>query len=327
MAAQGGGGGVPGRPGALHAAVPYDQMSRDQLVAHFLRDVRGGAVSAPGPAPAKPACAALRVVQWNINVLQGPDSRSTQQPQAVHAVLGAQNAEVIVLQECGCTSDDVEAQDSANSGEAPSGIAQLAALLRADGYELHIARNYYPALLASRLPMAHAEYVQLDDYRGAACGVVNCGGRQVRIYATHLDHSSGEARKLEAGRLLQHHGAAARSCPLPTLVFADWNQPRQQDYTPEEWAQIARSAAGRCAPEDDGVSSLLASAGFRNCFDAVTATRNWPAGSPPPLTHWAGICIDSAYGSGLDAVGTYVVSSELSDHLPVVSDWAFPGPG
>ena len=97
---------------------------------------------------------------------------------------------------------------------------------------------------------------------------------------------------------------------------------------------------------DDGVAALLGSRGFRCAFDrgevAATAgtflapaaldrdarpATNWPAGAPPPPTHWTGTSIDHAYGRAADGVrallprGVFVALSELSDHLPVITDW------
>ena len=47
------------------------------------------------------------------------------------------------------------------------------------------------------------------------------------------------------------------------------------------------------------------------------------------MTHWTGTTVDFAYfacgdpNRGVHVVGTYVAYSDLSDHLPVVTDLAF----
>ena len=91
----------------------------------------------------------------------------------------------------------------------------------------------------------------------------------------------------------------------------------------------------------DGVAELLEAEGYKNCFDASLLVagkgseggsaesgeggggvdHNWKGSHPPP-THWTGTCIDHAYGRGMGVIGVYVVPSDLSDHLPVVTDWA-----
>ena len=51
------------------------------------------------------------------------------------------------------------------------------------------------------------------------------------------------------------------------------------------------------------------------------------------MTHWTGTTVDFSYfaavepSRGLSVVGTYVVYSDLSDHLPVVTDISFAARG
>ena len=87
------------------------------------------------------------------------------------------------------------------------------------------------------------------------------------------------------------------------------------------------SKARRGSPEDDGVATAFEAAGFRCCFDAAAegrgVRRGWAPASPPPATHWTGTVVDYAYARGAVALdGCYVVPSGLSDHRPVICDWA-----
>ena len=96
---------------------------------------------------------------------------------------------------------------------------------------------------------------------------------------------------------------------------------------------------------EDGVAPFLEGHGFRSCFDRGTihpglphlepfddtkstaVVRNWPCDEPPPPTHWTGTNIDAVYGRsqdgrhGLVPRGIFIALSDLSDHLPVISDW------
>lgn len=176
-----------------------------------------------------------------------------------------------------------------------------------------------------------AGHVLLDDQgplgsRGAAFLRVRArSGREVAVYGTHLDHLWHESRLAEAGALLEHIDAHARGGAV--VVAADWNQQRPGDYLAEEWTLIVANKAARHEPPVDGVDELLRRRGFRCCIDdtdGAVRQQNWPRGAPPPPTHWTSTVVDYAYctGGGVRAAAVYVVPSTVSDHLPVVIDWA-----
>jgi endonuclease/exonuclease/phosphatase family metal-dependent hydrolase len=198
----------------------------------------------------------------------------------------------------------------------------------------------YPTFVASRLPLAPLPPPAASQHKlGGLCTAVRlrvrtAEGRAVEVLGCHLDYLSAEVRLAQARGLLECvQGAtaavgAAAAAVSATLLAADFNQPRQADCTAEEWGWIMawREAQGEGA--SDGVHELLHGAGFACAHDAEGADRNWPAGAPPPPTHWTGTTIDRAYSSspaaggvGLACVGLYVHPSGLSDHHAVVSDW------
>eukprot|EP00929_Paragymnodinium_shiwhaense_P050897 TRINITY_DN25624_c0_g1_i3.p1 TRINITY_DN25624_c0_g1~~TRINITY_DN25624_c0_g1_i3.p1 ORF type:complete len:138 (-),score=10.20 TRINITY_DN25624_c0_g1_i3:521-934(-) len=114
--------------------------------------------------------------------------------------------------------------------------------------------------------------------------------------------------------------------PAVTVILADLNQPRQQDYEAWQWDIIVAGRRGLGEPDDDGVAALLSKKGFECTFDAQHGcTTNFGPRRAPAFTHWTGTTVDYAYvrrGSPEQAriVGSYVYYSPLSDHLPLVTD-------
>lgn len=266
-------------------------------------------------------------------------------------------ADVVVMQETVSKGDDY---DDPGFEEACSRVQQLELLLEADGLTVCKSSCGNPTLLATALPITKAESFNLDDdhqwsekvgttpgklkrdangvklkvneSRAALYVQLDLGGNtEFGIYATHLHHrnyaqTADGARAAEMRTLLNHQ--ASRQ-DVAALIVGDLNQPRMTDYSPEEWNIIAGSSvdSGGCAQrnitEDDGVDALLQQRGFKACWD-LPAVRNFIGAGAPPMTHWSGVTVDYIYLQsripGVSLVGTYVVHTPLSDHLPIIVD-------
>ena len=238
-------------------------------------------------------------------------------------------------------------QECAESNAAPRVRSLTEALSRAHYTTIVTSEVAFPTLLALRtgtgLPdvMPTHGSLLLDESRGAAFAWTQCNGRDVLIYATHLDHMCGRARLVEVVSLLRHARAATQgdTCsdmpPCVTedggsadepvvLVVGDLNQQREIDMSPAEWGLVLESKTSRGRePGTDGVDAMLQEAGFRCCFDYPDADRNWSPELGPPPTHWSSTAIDFAYARGnrVEGSGVYIYPSTLSDHHPVISDW------
>ena len=127
---------------------------------------------------------------------------------------------------------------------------------------------------------------------------------------------------------------------MATVVTGDFNQARRQDYAAAEWSVIRAALSKVQQPEDDGVSQALQKAGFVCAYDALPPSTNFGGRGAPAFTHWTGTVVDYSYLLNEDpartldttrritatVLGTYVVFSDLSDHLPIVTDLAIELP-
>eukprot|EP00928_Gymnodinium_smaydae_P088900 TRINITY_DN72938_c0_g1_i1.p1 TRINITY_DN72938_c0_g1~~TRINITY_DN72938_c0_g1_i1.p1 ORF type:complete len:412 (-),score=48.15 TRINITY_DN72938_c0_g1_i1:9-1244(-) len=209
-----------------------------------------------------------------------------------------------------------------------------------------------PVLLASRVPVKHSEVCTLAPSHARAAGmgaprtaaymdiaVSRTGSRTLGIYATHLHHINyaprDGQRKAEVESLIAHANQRQQhSHRLATVITGDFNQARQKDYSEAEWRVIAAGLAKVQQPENDGVAELLEKSGYVCAYDVVPRASNFGIGSPP-FTHWTGTTVDYLYiarevasdtlvckaslGS-VRVVGTYLFFSDLSDHLPILTD-------
>jgi exonuclease III len=306
------------RPTAL-GWMNYAEQSRQTLLHSYDLDH----VAAAGVTiPAKPQ-GTLRMAQWNV---QGTQS------------------DVIITQVCRHDPDVVLFHEWGASppGDAPTHVLQA---MRHRGYRTHhVAQTSYPTAVWTRMgkslddgddddekgrAVLSVDDVRLDEERGAVVLRVRLpcahkgASQHVWIYGTHLTHAeywTGH-RSAEMSTLLQHVAEHVR--PEDGLVVAgDFNQQRADDYLPAEWERICASKERRQEEvATQGVDELLAAEGLRCVWDHATADRNWPAGQPPPATHWSGTVIDYAYSRNLCHVGTYVSPCGLSDHRLIITDW------
>ena len=301
------------------------------------------------------AVAVLRVLQWNINCLCGAGDASGYMYvpwRDVWREIATHNADVVVLNEFGSQTgwyghDGFDPRDMTFVSEAGGSVKGLADALEREGYVIGAADVEYPTVVATRLPVVESEAVRLSHSRGAAfvrllvTPVPQEPSRdadesiEVDVYGTHLCHVSASNRRTQASRLLdtihkqERADARGSSVSAHVLVAGDLNQQRSRDLAPSDWAAVCRGKSRRGSGEfEDGVDEAFRAAAFTCCFDEPDAARNWPrdATAPPP-THWTSTAIDFAYARrGLECIGVYVSSSNLSDHRPVITDWAVFGP-
>merc|ERR1719231_171150 len=104
------------------------------------------------------------------------------------------------------------------------------------------------------------------------CKVGPNGSKPLWIYATHLNHmDGGGARREEANAIVVDMQELGQQAPV--LVVADFNQPRQCDYSPKEWQAICRSAAERQEPENDGVAEAFEASGLKCSIDLSNSSE------------------------------------------------------
>lgn len=299
----------------------------------------------------------VRFVNWNVNVLMGPDSYSSVEPESVAAILSSLNADVVVMQESPVQWKDASWESDfaqRGRGDELSRIQELDRLLAGMGYQLLRSPADNPTLLASRLPLRRMERGPMLDaapikfisqYGGgeawmeerAACyaELLLPGSRSCAVYATHLHHldrcaAAGEGvRQREVLKLLEHF-SCQRAPPPVTVLLADFNQPRKLDYTAQEWEVISAGRRHIGEPEDDGVAGLLSANGFSCVFDSRPVSSNFGSRYTPAFTHWTGTMVDYMYvhdvtPPSVEVAGAFVCHTTLSDHLPLVVDLRFFG--
>lgn len=358
---------------------------REAMSKHYVADVHRFRSSVPRcpkhtPLPQQEAFksggrATLRVLSWNINILCGADSSASVgqgmqriDPGLVASIIDEVNADVVCLQEtlAWIPPKYKDYLERSGVGDVAERMALLDAKLVEQGLCVPLRScgppsSGNPVLLATRLPVSHAETMELAPVEAAVHGmssprkavyaeiqVAAAGGAVMGIYATHLhhvNHTSGEGQRAAEIRSLLGHAKERRSndSRLATVITGDFNQPRQIDYSEREWDVVSAGLAGVSQPEDDGVHSILQESGWVCAFDVPPEHNNFGGRSCPPFTHWTGTTVDylylssegprqsgseettigiskSASPASTNVVGSYVVFSGLSDHLPVVTD-------
>eukprot|EP01062_Namystynia_karyoxenos_P020367 TRINITY_DN17717_c0_g1_i1.p2 TRINITY_DN17717_c0_g1~~TRINITY_DN17717_c0_g1_i1.p2 ORF type:complete len:373 (+),score=70.92 TRINITY_DN17717_c0_g1_i1:93-1211(+) len=344
--------------GEKDASIPGNPDRMRQL---FLEQVAEEGPSWPAPPPHTPlpqqpaytagGTAVLRVVQWNVNGLCGPDARSRQRPEEAAAVLAPLQADVSLLQEMPTGEPNADWPEPWRSTFSPADMDRFDAMLREQGSTVQLRTSCdNPAMLATRLDVVRDGGSQSLDEQHPHRGVLGVEHRAARIVdlrlrgpgdaagpvltavATHLHHqdlvqSDGPGVRLcevqELLRQWREQGADSRS--LLSVIASDWNQARLGDYTAREWAVVTKGLHRIGQPEDDGVAAYMRGQGWRCAFDSP-AQRNWAGDRAPPLTHWTGVSVDYPYYTAIEADrvrvrGVYIVPSPVSDHLPVVTDF------
>eukprot|EP00037_Helgoeca_nana_P017691 m.167468 g.167468 ORF g.167468 m.167468 type:complete len:400 (-) comp24102_c0_seq9:349-1548(-) len=314
-----------GESSAVTAATSADSIAAPALPAR----------PAPAPALSLPVKSGggvgIRVLQWNINCMNGAGDKHPDVTDVFTEVM-RHKADVIVLNEFG--SGVYTGVGKVRGRADESSINKLAALLLRGGYALYATSVIFPTVVAVAMTdrVLEHEAISISRNRGAIRVKVNVvrGGqsRTFTVYGTHLDHMHGDTRRAEIEALLadvaRHTKSSGPGVPPTVLIAGDFNEQRQVDYDPQDWADICsgKLRRGENRSKVGQVAQSLTAAGFRCCFDDADGPKNWDPRGPPPPTHWSSTVIDFAYTRGgfCDA-GVYVSDSNLSDHRPVVTDW------
>ena len=150
---------------------------------------------------------------------------------------------------------------------------------------------------------------------------------QIALIVTHLHHQESRAalrgvRAAEVSTLLSHWQKATTSAQHPvvaTVLASDLNFPRRSDHSPREWDVVCAGFKRLGEPTQDGVADELTSAGFHCAYDLSGK-------GAPTLTHWTGTTVDFAWchfregPMKWEVLRAEALPTELSDHLPVVTD-------
>lgn len=267
----------------------------------------------------------LRVLQWNINCLNGPGTGFPTATDVLGEVM-SHSPDVIILNEFGSGRYRGPEQRGRHhqAKASESAINKLATLLLRAGFAIHHSTVLFPTVIATRHRVVESEAFELSASRGAIrVGLVVTRGdtsKEITIFGTHLDHMHADVRRTEMEVLLKAVGRSSQAI----LIAGDFNEQRAADYVPADWAQICSGKAkrGENRIREGDVAGLLTAERFVCCYDDLDGPRNWPTGDPPPPTHWSSTVIDFAYTRGaVRGVGVYVSASNLSDHRPVITDW------
>lgn len=301
----------------------------------------------------------IRIVSWNINNLCGVAGmgKETVEPERIASVLRSTAADVIVLQEA---LDEPKDYDDQKCEDACLRMRSLDKLLKGDGYRIFRSDHAQPLVVATRLHVKQSFSMNLDqdhqwrermtsspgrlkrDADGKICVKVNesrpvqyvelqVGARTLGVFGTHFHHvnyteSSDGVRKAEARTLMSKVSQVDADA---LFIAGDFNQPRSQDQPGSEWRVVAEAFKRFKTPQDDGVAKVLQDAGFSASWD-IHVPRNFPGCGAPPMTHWTGTTVDFLYfrtkktffwrSVACKVLGTYVVFTDLSDHLPIMVD-------
>ena len=160
-------------------------------------------------------------------------------------------------------------------------------------------------------------YVRLDaDFHGIP----------LTIYGLHLEvdqiktgHCNEDIREKQLEELV----ADAALLPHKNVIIAgDFNTVRKQDYCytidhMDVWQLVKKAYASVNIDMEPHALDYLNAQGYRTSFELL----NW---HNPKYTNWASRALDFIYmspGWSLPIVGSYVYYTDLSDHLPIITDF------
>ena len=224
----------------------------------------------------------LTFASYNIHKAVGMDRRGD--PDRIIAVVRELDADVIALQEVDRRiGERASVLSRAALDDTPWKAVELARRPRSLGWHGN-------ALLVRReFEVLEAEPFDLPtlEPRGAVRADLDCRGRHVRVFGTHLD-LSGLRRRDQIKAILGHHGRCERDCP--TVLMGDFNQWRARSGAMREFGEGWRMLdPGRSFPSRRPVAR----------FDRILASHHWDRDE------------SGVHHSALSALA--------SDHLPV---WA-----
>jgi len=240
------------------------------------------------PLPPLPSTKTLRVMTYNIHVGVGMDKRLDLA--RVAGVINEQHPDLVGLQEVDRGVTRTQRIDE---------IAELAKLTRMEyafAFNLHYQGGQYGVAILSRFPIRATEHrlyqnTREAERRGFIQAQVTVDGRLLNFVTTHLDYQYEDGRLFEAQQLLQ----ALQDVKGPLVIVGDFNDiPAGRAY------QLMRYQFG-----DAWIESRSTDEGF-----------SYPTDKPSKR-------IDYIFFRLTDRVRTkhaWTVSTEASDHIPVVAD-------
>jgi endonuclease/exonuclease/phosphatase family metal-dependent hydrolase len=229
----------------------------------------------------------VTVMSFNIQHGEGLDGRIDLE--RIAALIGGARADVVALQEVDRGVARTQRRD------LPAELARLT------GMEVYFAKNIdyqggdYGNAVLSRLPIRQRAHVPLTmvgdgEQRGVIRLVFEVGGREVLFLATHLDHRPSDAERI--GSVDAIEGLIAHAGRMPVIVAGDFNA------LPD--SRVHRK-----------MERLLTDA-----WEAAGQGRGFTFPAEAPAER-----IDYIWFSGeaIDLLGTEVLPTRASDHLPIVS--------
>ena len=302
----------------------------------------------------------LRILQWNINCLYGPDTDSKQDGRDLLALIALINPDIVLIQE----ANNRSMPDDPHIGNAKC----FSRLLSNTGYSLFNTCGVYFSMVAIRngIPIDNSRpaFWLHDTYDDTGCIYLSISLKAKEIAAspmlgilgTHLTYKNytppliGQATKgvrfQEVTKIVNfvdnvwHECNSLISVPnknslIGAILATDYNQAREIDKSPEHWSVLSQGVATVGEPTDDGVAQLLQENGYTCTYDVPSIQTNYRSAGKmaPDFTHWTGSTIDFCYlwqppntdddatTASIRPVGSYVIPSPLSDHLPIVTDF------
>ncbi|WP_162793780.1 endonuclease/exonuclease/phosphatase family protein [Streptomyces paludis] len=258
------------------------------------------AAQAAEPTATTAAALSLRVMDWNIQGGKGTDGVTD--INRVARVIGAQDPDVVTLQEL-------------HDNRAIGGVNQWGALLDAlPQYSAHFAKSDTNALgglagnvILSKYPIKETLTYQLPQYPANTTAVLrslggarlDVDGTAVRVYTTHLSAGVGteatERRNRQARAVIDKLPSALMTSPM--LLTGDLN-----------------------VRPDDGIRPWFAAADWIDSWTRVNVNTGASAVTHPG-DGLDDSRIDYVYSTpAFDVDGAHTVSTNASDHLPVVTD-------
>ena len=305
------------------------------------------------------ASSLLRILQWNINCLYGPDTDTKQDGRDLLAVIAVVNPDIVLFQE----ANNRSMPDDPYVGNAKC----FSRLLSNTGYTLFNTCGVYFSMVAVRngIPIDNSRpaFWLHDTYDDTGCIYLSISlkakdivaGPMLGILGTHLSYKNytppliGQATKgvrfQEVTTIVNYvdntwHEYDSLHVPNKNLLIGailatDYNQAREIDKSPEHWPVLSQGVATVGEPTDDGVAQLLQEKGYICTYDIPSIQTNYRSSAgqmAPDFTHWTGSTIDFCYlwrppnsddatTASIQPVGSYVIPSPLSDHLPIVTDF------
>eukprot|EP00339_Tiarina_fusa_P011556 CAMPEP_0117032714 /NCGR_PEP_ID=MMETSP0472-20121206/23437_1 /TAXON_ID=693140 ORGANISM="Tiarina fusus, Strain LIS" /NCGR_SAMPLE_ID=MMETSP0472 /ASSEMBLY_ACC=CAM_ASM_000603 /LENGTH=247 /DNA_ID=CAMNT_0004741445 /DNA_START=92 /DNA_END=832 /DNA_ORIENTATION=+ len=238
------------RPSSLFSRVTYSSLAVTAMKSQYTQDCKR---ANDDGVKIRPRCAdaQIRTLQWNIHAWTTAHDEESPKITAgfVDAIFDA-DADVVILNEY-------------HWGETDCRHTNFERELRSRGYVLFCGTVECPTAVATRLRVLEGREVPLSVERSALALLVATPQREkIWVIGTHLDHLDGELRKKEMSMLLEDLKANVGEDER-IIVAGDFNQQRQQDYTPVEWKRISDSMKRRRVCEDDGVFALLQKTKFK----------------------------------------------------------------